>query len=90
MAKEPYYILFTDDEQDVNLDFKLSQVKTFDKMWQEGHSVATIAFKIKRKKVEIALLAMDRELLGAIKPRTGGLNGTIPFVNPNTKIVVGA
>ncbi|OMC86913.1 hypothetical protein BK128_09615 [Viridibacillus sp. FSL H7-0596] len=90
MAKQPYYILFSDEKQDVNLDFKPVQVDIFDQMWKEGHSIAAIAFRIKRKKVEITLLAMDREMIGAIKPRTGGLNGSIPFVNPNTKIVVGA
>jgi len=82
-ARQPYYILFDDDQLNINLDFTLGQVKIFDEMWKDGHSTSEIASKLQRKIVEIELLAEDRFLKKKITPRKGAMQGTKPWIKKN-------
>nr|DAM00131.1 MAG TPA: Protein of unknown function (DUF2802) [Caudoviricetes sp.] len=87
-ARQPYYILFDDDQLNINLDFTPYKVQIFDEMWNEGYSVTEIASRLQRKLVEIELLASDRYLRGKIKIRKGGMKGTKPCSKKENKIEV--
>lgn len=85
MRKEKQYIMFDMDEIDLSISYY--KMKRFEKMWNEGCSIAEIAFKLQRKQDEMILLAQDRILRGKIKVRQGHMQGTKPWKNPcNNKI----
>lgn len=52
-----------------------SEVRPFDQMWREGKPFWEIAEELKRKPDAVLILAIDRILKGAIKPRPGGVFG---------------
>lgn len=59
--------------EEVNMIWTPKEVGWFDDMWRSGSSLLFIAAKLKRKPLEVALLIMDRELKGKIKPRKRGI-----------------
>lgn len=69
------YVLFTDESLDVNFLFKMREIEKFMELWNEGESLHDISEEIKRKPFEIALLIMDLDLRGLIKPRQKGVFG---------------
>lgn len=70
------YILFTGDvHETVKFDFTIKQIGTFIEMWNQGHSINTIAQRLNTSKVSAALIAMDLEMSGRIKQRASGLLG---------------
>ncbi|MFF2174956.1 hypothetical protein ACFVT8_00600 [Lysinibacillus sp. NPDC058147] len=70
------YILFTGEvHETVKFDFTTQQIGTFIIMWNQGHSINTIARKLNTSKVSAALIVMDLEMTGKIGPRAGGLLG---------------
>ncbi len=60
---------------DLNFDWYVQDVATFDHMWVEGLSVDSIAEAFKRPVDEIAILVLDRARKGGIDIRAGGANG---------------
>lgn len=78
------YIMF--DIDGIDLSLPENKVETFDRMWNEGCSVSEIAYKLQRKQENIQLLAIDRFIRGAIKPRIGSMKGTKPWKRPDNKI----
>ncbi|WP_107950918.1 hypothetical protein [Lysinibacillus parviboronicapiens] len=70
------YILFSQQEHEmVQLDFTHTQIEKFIGMWEADFSINLIYRKLNIHKVSAALIAMDLELLGVIKPRKHGLIG---------------
>ena len=70
------YILFSQKEHEmVQLDFTHAQIEKFIGMWEADFSLNLIYRKLNIHKVSAALIAMDLELLGVIKPRKHGLIG---------------
>lgn len=78
------YIMFEIDG--IDLSISENKIEIFDKMWNEGCSIAEIAYKLHRKQENIQLLAIDRFMRGAIKPRIGSMKGTKTWKKPNNKI----
>jgi hypothetical protein len=69
-SKNLYTVL---EELDFHWDWE--DVREFEQMWRKGFSIAYMEEWFGRPKLEIALLVMDRELNGRLKPREGGLYG---------------
>lgn len=86
--KSKRYIMFDFDE--INLDITYKSLQRFDEMWNEGCSIAEIAFRLQRTQAEMQLLAIDRFMSKAISPRKGSMEGTKPWCHPNNKIRVEA
>lgn len=86
MPRQPFYTMFEPDETEVNLDISFAKLKRFEQMWDEGYSVAEIAYKLQRNRIEMELLAMDRFIQGKIKPRKGHMEGTKPWFKSENKI----
>lgn len=61
--------------EEVDFTWIPKEVGQFDEMWAKGDSIFHIATVFKRKPLEVALLMMDRELKGKIKPRPNGIWG---------------
>lgn len=80
------YICFADD-LNINFDYTYAQVSKFDEMWKQGYSTNDISRALRRKIVEIDLLAADRFLRKKIKPRKGGMSGT-RVIERKDKIVI--
>lgn len=59
-----------------NLSFTMEEVEAFEWMWNSGTSIFLIAKNLKRTKIEIAVLIMDRADKGEIEKRSTGLFGT--------------
>lgn len=60
----------------MNLVYKEKELQKFVDLWNTGMSVQNIAKEMKRKKLEIALLVIDRAELGKIQGRKTGLDGS--------------
>lgn len=60
-----------------SLDFVWDEreVTRFDRMWNKGKSIGEIAKDLDRDINEVAILAMDRRIMGKIKLRSGGVLG---------------
>ncbi|MGP4063073.1 helix-turn-helix domain containing protein [Halobacillus sp. H74] len=58
-----------------NLSFSLDEVEAFEHMWNSGSSIFQICKMLKRTKIEIAVLIMDRADKGKIKERPHGIFG---------------
>lgn len=69
------YHLFEDDNIDLNLIFKDSEIDDFLQMWDAEISLENIAKKQKRKVSEIFLLAFDLAERNLLSNRTRGLHG---------------
>ncbi|MFJ7663727.1 hypothetical protein ACIQXW_15250 [Lysinibacillus sp. NPDC097162] len=70
------YILFSQPEHEMlQLDFTHEQIEKFIGMWEADFSINLIYRKLNIHKVSAALIAIDLELLGVIKPRKHGLIG---------------
>lgn len=72
LATQKRYIALDD------LDFGWNEddVIAFDRMWTHGWDCGRIAQEMRRNPDEVAVLAMDRVIKGAIEPRPGGWFGT--------------
>ncbi|GEM_PF-5282478 len=84
------YFMFDEDATGVNLDMHVDDIPRFDFMWRSGHSIDEIAYVLRKTAIEMELLAMDRFLRGKIEPRSGHMQGTIPWEEPSDKIRVEA
>lgn len=60
------------------MDYLPNQIDEFIELWNKGTHVGDIAEKFWINNYEVALLVMHCELEGMIKPREGGLKGTLP------------
>jgi hypothetical protein len=63
------YVDFLWDERDI---------PKFEFLWNAGHSLEELSLKLKRNKVDVALLVLDRARKGFIECREGGLEGENP------------
>ncbi|GGA31253.1 hypothetical protein [Psychrobacillus lasiicapitis] len=54
------YYLFEDDKHRVNMIFQESELEAFVWYWKEGYDITKIAKEMKRKPIEVLLLALDR------------------------------
>lgn len=61
--------------EDADFTWIPKEVGQFDDMWAEGVSLFDMAKVFKRTPLEVALLMMDREVRGKIKPRPNGIWG---------------
>lgn len=66
------YIAF--DDLDVEFRWTVAQVNEFDRLWEEGRALHTIAHHFNRTQLETGLLLADRAEKGFCKPRKNGLN----------------
>jgi hypothetical protein len=64
--------------KEAQLFYRPADINRFVKLWNDGESITAIAEKLNVKKTDVALLVMDSEIEGRIKPRPGGLMGTKP------------
>jgi hypothetical protein len=64
------------ENTNTNYYWNLFHVMMFDRMWEAGIPFEDIAGYFNRKPYEVALLMIDREIQGKIKPRRGGLMGS--------------
>ena len=70
------YILFSQEEhENIQTDFTHDQIEKFIGMWEADFSINLIYRKLNIHKVSAALIAVDLELRGVIKPRKHGLWG---------------
>lgn len=58
---------------DVNFDWNMKQVRSIEEMYRQGISIQDMAKKIKRTKLEVALLVIDRAEKGYIKAKEFGV-----------------
>lgn len=63
---------------DAKMDYTPKQIKKFIDLWNEGVPIGEIAEHFWVASYEAALLVMHCDLEGLIKPRAGGLEGTLP------------
>jgi len=63
------------DEVKINFFWSEGEVSDFDCLWKEGRTLKELAKHFDRKPEEVLLLALDRAMLGEIKPRKDGLIG---------------
>lgn len=66
---------FALDEIDLDLGFTEKEIEEFIEMWQSEISLLNISKKMKRKKIELAILVIDLAERRKIKQRKQGLNG---------------
>lgn len=69
------YYLFEDEKHKVNTVYKPTELDEIVTYWNEGWDIEEIAEKMKRKPIEVFLLALDRAEIGKIKPRKTGIFG---------------
>lgn len=60
---------------ELNFDWSMKQVRAVEEMYQQGISIQDMARKIKRTKLEVALLVIDRAEKGYIKAKEFGVMG---------------
>jgi hypothetical protein len=63
--------------EEINHDWTPEEVKRFDQMWKAGYSTWEIARAFIRPIDDVNILVYDRCYRKKIKPRKGGLNGTL-------------
>lgn len=61
--------------QDLDFLWTKSQLKEFESHWNEGRKLDEMSRYFQRSPEELLILALDRALIGRIKPRKGGLIG---------------
>ncbi|AYC28710.1 hypothetical protein [Paenisporosarcina cavernae] len=66
---------FALDQIDIDLGFTEQEIKEFIEMWQSEISLLNISKKMKRKKIELAILVIDLAERKKIKQRKQGLDG---------------
>ncbi|PEJ56169.1 helix-turn-helix domain containing protein [Bacillus sp. AFS002410] len=59
--------------EELDFTWDKSEIKEFVRLWKEGTSIWDLSKTFQRPQVEIALLIMDQEIKGRIKPRKIGL-----------------
>ena len=63
------------DRVDINWAWSDQDLWSFRALWNDGASVDTIADKLKRSSLDVALLVVDQAEVGEIKQRLDGLYG---------------
>jgi hypothetical protein len=63
---------------EARMDYWPHQIEIFIEMWNEGKAIGEIAERFWISNYEVALLVMHCEIEGLIKPRKGGLRGSLP------------
>lgn len=58
---------------DVNFDWTMKQVYAVEEMYRQGISIQQMAGKIKRPRIEVAMLVIDRAEKGYIKAKEFGV-----------------
>ncbi|AYC29653.1 hypothetical protein [Paenisporosarcina cavernae] len=66
---------FALDQIDLDLGFSQKEIEEFIEMWQSEISLLNISKKMKRKKIELAILVIDLAERKKIKQRKQGLDG---------------
>lgn len=68
-----FYVAF----EDININWYWTrpEIKQFYELWESGAPIKEIAKILNRKPIEIALFIMDRDYLGKIHKREGGIWG---------------
>ena len=69
------YYLFEDEKHRVNMVFEERELEAFVWYWKEGYEIKKIAEEMKRKPIEVLLLALDRAEIGKIKQRKQSIFG---------------
>lgn len=69
------YYLFEDEKHKVNTVYNRNELEEIIVYWNEGCNIKEIAEKMKRKPIEVLLLALDRAEIGEIKQREKGIFG---------------
>lgn len=64
-----------------NIDFQWhwseTEILEFDSLWEQGYSFEAISKRLNASYHEVWLMWLDRGLHDKIKPRKGGMNGTL-------------
>ncbi|MEH7093966.1 hypothetical protein [Neobacillus vireti] len=63
---------------EAKMDYSQRQIEKFVEMWKAGKPIGEIADHFWIKHYEVALLVMHCELENLIRPRKGGLYGSVP------------
>ena len=72
------YILFTGEKhENLKFDFTYDQIQIFIEMWNTGKSIGEIGKRLSINSANVALVIMDLEMAGKIKPRPGGVFGAV-------------
>ncbi len=75
--KHAKYLLFTGEKhENLKFDFTYDQIQVFIEMWNAGKSIGEIGKRFSISSANVALVIMDLEMAGKIKPRPGGVFGT--------------
>jgi DNA-binding MarR family transcriptional regulator len=74
--KRAKYLLFTGEKhENLKFDFTHDQIQVFIEMWNAGKSIGEIGKRFSINAANVALVIMDLEMAGEIKPRPGGIFG---------------
>lgn len=77
LKKKSNYIYTLLEDVDITWHWSLKDMEKFDRLWSYGLSLQSIATHMDAEEHEVWLMMIDRALNKKIKPRKGGIDGTL-------------